>query len=402
MSKAWSLVRLDKILQLQRRWLKLNPTEMYTEIGIRSFGKGIFHKSPVLGASLGNKRVLQIQPGDIVFSNVFAWEGAVAVAGEAEAEKIGSHRFVTYTAIGDQCSVEYLRLFFCSQLGLEVLRRVSPGSAGRNRTLNIAQFAKQEIPLPSLEEQLRIVARVEELTGKIEEARSLRQQTLEETEALTQAVRRNLIGEEPLDSWVTLDKYVLDIENGKSPACEKRPAETDEWGVLKVGVVSSGIYSPTENKALPSTIKPATQYEVRPGDFLMSRANTKELVGSCAIVTTTRSKLLLSDKIFRFAFRKDAPIIPAYLNQVLKSPALRNQIEKAATGTSSSMKNISKQKVMKLLVPVKPLPEQQRIVAYLDNLQAKVDQMKRLREDAIKELDALLPSILDKAFKGEL
>ncbi len=193
MSKAWSLVRLDKILQLQRRWLMLNPTEMYTEIGIRSFGKGIFHKTPVLGASLGNKRVLQIQPGDIVFNNVFAWEGAVAVAGEAEAGKIGSHRFVTYTTIGNQCSVEYLRLFFCSQPGLEVLRRVSPGSAGRNRTLNIAQFAKQEIPLPSLKEQLRIVARVEELTGKIEEARSLRQQALEAAEAILGAAVERIV-----------------------------------------------------------------------------------------------------------------------------------------------------------------------------------------------------------------
>jgi type I restriction enzyme S subunit len=157
---------------------------MYTEIGIRSFGKGIFHKTPVLGASLGNKRVLEIHPGDIVFSNVFAWEGAVAVASQAEAGKIGSHRFVTYTPISDKCDLEYLRLFFCSEAGLEVLRRVSPGSAGRNRTLNIAQFAKQLIPLPPLEEQQRIVGRFKELAGKIEEVRSLRQQALEETKML--------------------------------------------------------------------------------------------------------------------------------------------------------------------------------------------------------------------------
>ncbi len=184
MSRAHPLVPLGEILQLQRRWIKLNPTQMYTEIGIRSFGKGIFHKTPVLGASLGNKRVLEIHPGDIVFSNVFAWEGAVAVASQAEAGKIGSHRFVTYTPISDKCDLEYLRLFFCSEAGLEVLRRVSPGSAGRNRTLNIAQFAKQLIPLPPLEEQQRIVGRFKELAGKIEEVRSLRQQALEETKML--------------------------------------------------------------------------------------------------------------------------------------------------------------------------------------------------------------------------
>jgi restriction endonuclease S subunit len=179
MSRVHPLVPLGEILQLQRRWIKLNPTQMYTEIGIRSFGKGIFHKTPVLGASLGNKRVLEIHPGDIVFSNVFAWEGAVGVASQAEAGKIGSHRFVTYTPISDKCDLEYLRLFFCSEAGLEVLRRVSPGSAGRNRTLNIAQFAKQLIPLPPLEEQQRIVGRFKELAVKIEEARSLRQKVLD-------------------------------------------------------------------------------------------------------------------------------------------------------------------------------------------------------------------------------
>src|SRR5205823_11936776 len=61
----------------------------YVEIGVRSFGRGIFHKAPVTGASLGNKRVLEIRPGDLVFNNVFAWEGAVALAGPAEAGTIG-------------------------------------------------------------------------------------------------------------------------------------------------------------------------------------------------------------------------------------------------------------------------------------------------------------------------
>ncbi|NMF64700.1 restriction endonuclease subunit S [Brasilonema octagenarum] len=58
-------------------------------------------------------------------------------------------------------------------------------------------------------------------------------------------------------------------------------------------------------------------------------------------------------------------------------------------------------KLLNFKIPVPPIPEQRRIVAYLDELQAKVDTIKRLREEAMKELDSLLPSILDKAFKGE-
>ena len=166
MSKAWPLATIGEVLQLQRRWIKLEPDQLYTEIGVRSFGKGIFRKSPVTGLSLGNKRVLRICPGDLVFNNVFAWEGAVGVASEAEAGTIGSHRFVTYTVKDNQADAQFLRLFFRTEAGLTVLRSVSPGSAGRNRTLNLDHFARQHIPLPPLPEQQQIVAKVEELAVK--------------------------------------------------------------------------------------------------------------------------------------------------------------------------------------------------------------------------------------------
>jgi type I restriction enzyme S subunit len=258
-----------------------------------------------------------------------------------------------------------------------------------------------ELPHP-LTEQRRIVARIEELAAKIEEARDLRRKASQESEMLLTSARRNSIGEEPGRDWLPLSTYVKEIENGKSPACESRPAQSDEWGVLKVGAVSFGVFNEQENKALPAHFRPQPAYEVRPGDFLMSRANTTELVGACALVQETRPKLMLSDKTFRFVFKKTEVVDIRYLDHVLKSPALRQQIEKAATGTSSTMKNISKEKVLDLLIPTNDLLEQRRIVAYLNNLQAKVDALKKLQAETAAGLDALLPSILDKAFKGEL
>src|SRR5205807_2085061 len=109
----------------------------YREIGIRSFGKGIFHKAPIQGSALGSKRVLRIEPGDLVFNNVFAWEGAVAVAGPEEAGMIGSHRFVTYTVNPGKATAAFLQLFFKTNTGREILLKASPGSAGRNKTLGL-------------------------------------------------------------------------------------------------------------------------------------------------------------------------------------------------------------------------------------------------------------------------
>jgi type I restriction enzyme S subunit len=134
----------------------------------------------------------------------------------------------------------------------------------------------------------------------------------------------------------------------------------------------------------------------------MSRANTTELVGACAIVGRTRTRLLLSDKTFRFHFRDNVNIESRWLDHAMKSSALREQIERGASGTSPTMKNISKEKVMELLLPPHSLPEQRRIVAELDALQGEVNALKRLQTETAFELDALLPSILDKAFKGQL
>ena len=171
---------------------------------------------------------------------------------------------------------------------------------------------------------------------------------------------------------------------------------------MKVGAVSFGSFDRRENKALPPILKPKPEYEIMSGDFLMSRANTTELVGACALVKESPPRLLLCDKIFRFIFTPNSPVLPSFLDHVLKSPALREQIELGATGTSPTMKNISKAKILSLQVPVMETGKQRRIVGYLDDLQAKVDSVKALQAQTQAELDALLPSILDRAFKGEL
>lgn len=161
-----ALVRVGDALKLQRRQVTVDPLSMYGEIGVRSFGRGIFHKEPVAGADFGTKRVFRVEPGDLVLSNVFAWEGAIAVASEKERGLIGSHRFMTYRPSSEEVSTNYVRYFLLSDRGLELIRRASPGSAGRNRTLGINAFESMEIPLPLIGEQRRIAAAIDGLRGK--------------------------------------------------------------------------------------------------------------------------------------------------------------------------------------------------------------------------------------------
>jgi type I restriction enzyme, S subunit len=332
----------------------------------------------------------------------FAWEGAVAIVSAAEDGMYGSTRYPTFRVDENRCVPRFLLNYFRTEKGLQQLVKICPGSAGRNRVLSIRRIPEVLVPLPALTEQRRVVARIDELADQIHEAHTLRHQALEGSDALLGSFRRAAFGETPRPDWIPLSHYIERIVNGKSPATEGRPATSDEWAVLKVGSVSSGVFDERENKALPLSYIVPPSMEVRPGDFIMSRANTVELVGACALVRQTRPKLMLSDKTFRFVFREPRRALPEYMEQVLRSPPLRAQIERGASGTSPTMKNISKDKVLALRLPPFTLTQQRQIVCELDALQAKMDAVKRLQTETAAELDALLPSILDKAFAGGL
>jgi len=154
-------VRVGSVLTLARRSVDIEPATQYHEIGLRSFGKGIFHKPPITGADLGTKRVFAIADGDLVVSNVFAWEGAVAVAGSNETGRVGSHRFMTWVVHSDEADAKFLYHYFTSEPGLRQLQSASPGSAGRNKTLGIKAFEGLTIPLPDIDEQCAIVSKLD-------------------------------------------------------------------------------------------------------------------------------------------------------------------------------------------------------------------------------------------------
>ena len=151
--KDAKLLSMKDIAPLVRRPVEVMPLEDYYQIGIYSFGRGVFHKPPVDGFSLGNKRIYKIKTGDLLFNNVFAWEGAIAIARQRDDGRVGSHRFITCVPDTDVALAPFLCYYFLSRDGLEKISLASPGSAGRNRTLNIKSLMSIKVPIPSLEKQ---------------------------------------------------------------------------------------------------------------------------------------------------------------------------------------------------------------------------------------------------------
>ena len=128
-------VAMGDIAPLVRRPVTIDPDGSYPELGVRSFGKGLFEKPDLIGAELTWQSLYRIEEGDLVFSNIKAWEGAFAVAEREHHGKHGSHRYLTCVPDAGRATAPFLWYYLQSKEGLYQVGKASAGSADRNRTL---------------------------------------------------------------------------------------------------------------------------------------------------------------------------------------------------------------------------------------------------------------------------
>jgi type I restriction enzyme S subunit len=198
----------------------------------------------------------------------------------------------------------------------------------------------------------------------------------------------------------TLGDLLLGIEAGKSFRCEARPAGPDEWGVIKVSAMTWGEFRETENKAVRSDIKIDPANEIKPGDILLSRANTEAYVGASVLVEECRSRLLLSDKSLRLI---PSPSLDRHwFAYLLSSPRIRDEISRRATGTKESMHNISQGSLREIPVLVPPIVEQRRIVAETEQYLTRLENAEQVARSALSRSRKLRKALLVKAFSGRL
>ena len=180
---------MGDIAPIVRRDVTVDHQSSYAELGIRSFGKGTFHKPTLSGVELGDKRVYRIEPGDLLFSNVFAWEGAIAVTQPEDAGRVGSHRFISCVPHDGLTTAEYLRYYFLTDEGMTKIRDASPGGAGRNRTLGLSKLMDLNVPIPSIEVRKAFV----NLLRLLNASRLIRSQELIENESVLPALVNRLM-----------------------------------------------------------------------------------------------------------------------------------------------------------------------------------------------------------------
>lgn len=259
--------------------------------------------------------------------------------------------------------------------------------------------ARIKIPVPEeYDDQIRI----SHLLGKVEWLIAQRKQSLQQLDDLLKSVFLDMFGDPVRNEkgWdkKPFEKLLSNIDSGWSPKCEARKANQDEWGILKLGAVTSCNYLESENKALPDVPDSKRHHEIKSGDLLFSRKNTYALVAACAYVFETRPKLLMPDLIFRFVLKDNKEVNPLYLWKLLMSDSQRRKIQSLAAGAAGSMPNISKTNLKQVLLPIPPIDLQNKFAAIIE----KVEGIKGCYQLNLSELENLYGALSQKAFKDEL
>ena len=367
-------------------------------------------------------------PGDIVFSKIDARSGAIGMLPATIAKAVVTTEFPVFVGNPEKLDSSFAQRVLRTSDFLKALGAKATGTSGRKRITPEA-FLDLRVPLPPLSEQRAIVAAYDaalaEAAAKERAADAVEAGAMADLEAALgfaaplplpdrpvfiasfrdfdrwshEGVLRQIAGEATAATdWpmVQLREVIADLENGWSPKCLDRPAEADEWGILKLGSVSFGNYDENQNKALPPHLKPRSILEVRAEQVLISRANITRLVGATALVRETRSRLMLCDKIFRVVWREPSPVTPEFINEILRINEVRRQIETKLTGTSPTMKNISKPALLSLTFPLPPLDDQRTLIEALEAARAAAKGMRAeaaaLRAAARREFEWAIDS----------
>ena len=382
----WQKVQLSELLIERKETpdpvaLETGEIPIVSKIGFNT-GQLEFRNS-----SATKSKMMQFQPGDLVFSAINAAKGAIALyPTDAVKPASATTSYTAYSVNTERADSTFLWWLFRSTAFQHLLYRTLPG--GIKTHLKPKQLLPLSVPLPSLLEQRRIVEKINHVVTKIDEARALREQAEAELASFVSSVYRDAL--EPSEGWSV--KHVSEL-------CEKpqygytASAASEPIGphLLRITDIQDGSVN---WETVPYCNCPTPEkFLLHKDDILFARTGP---TGRSFLVEECPTAVFAS-YLIRLRVRKW--VTPQYLYAFFQSPNYWSQI--SANTIGSAQPNCNGRKLAALQVPIAPPEEQQRIVAYLNRFEEKVQQIKALQVRAAEELDELLPSILDKIFRQD-
>jgi type I restriction enzyme S subunit len=362
-------VPLGSVLEMNRRPITIEADGSYRRIGIYSWGRGMLRREPASAADMGSMKYFSFPQPSLIFSNIQAWEGAVALAGPDDEGYVCSSRFYPYVPRGNtDVSLAYLHEFFRSDPGLAIMRRASPGTQVRNKVLGRAALEASMVPLPSRAEQDHVaeyLARIPAASGGSRNAQ------------ITSLSQRDFLGETTL------------VSNLVEPITrQERPEAATPYHMQGVRWYGEGMF--TRETRVGADL-PSYVYRIEPGDLVYNRLFAWKQSFALADGPGWASSEFPT-------FRVEADRVrPRVLLAALLSPSFTKAVNKASTGSTPTSRNRLKERDFLSLPITIPRPEHQPAIEASLLL---VDRLKPLLSRADRLSAAILPAARNEIFNS--
>ena len=381
-SAQYPLVPLGEILTKSEDWIDIHPDQRYRQVTIRMWGQGVVQRNEVAGGEIAASRRLGVCAGQFILSRIDARNGALGIVPPELDGAVVSNDFPAFNVVASRILPEYLGWISRTHDFVELCKAASEGTTNRMR-LQEDRFLALTIPLPPLAEQRRVVARIEALAAKIAEARRLRAEAVEEGKNLCRSMlfRAEESTPTPLSNLLTQRELNVNVS----------PEETYSF---------AGVYSFGEG-VFRSQVKNGAEFaytrltRLRSGNFVYPKLMAWE--GALGVVPPECDGCVVSPEFPVFEINTDR-VLPETLDIYFRTPSVWPTLSGASTGTNIRRRRINPSEFLEYQIPLPPMHVQQhlRVVA------AKVDALRALQGETATALAALLPAVLDRAFRGEL
>jgi type I restriction enzyme S subunit len=382
MSKL-STARIGELLQRSEETIELRPDVQYRQITVKLWGKGVVLRGILTGAEIASSRQMVARRGQFILSRIDARNGALGVVPPELDEAIVTNDFPVFNVVENRLLPTYLGWMCRTASFVEECKRASEGTTNRVR-LQEDKFLAREIPLPTLAEQRRVVARIDELAAKIHEARTLREEIEAELNAMLAAAHRQIAVDAPRKPL------------GEVAPLDRRPVAVDvEKSYPAIAVRSFGRGTFHKPPLVGSEVTWEKAFLVKAGDILVS--NIKAWEGALAVARPEDDGRVGSHR-YLTCVPIEGVATARFVCSYLLSPEGLHGVSEASPGSADRNRTLSAKGFMRIPIPVPKYAEQLRF----DAICREVDALTRLQAETAIELNALLPAILDRAFKGEL
>ena len=396
LGRSWLNVPFGEVIKHRKEFIQIDDLTAYKRCRVQLHAQGIVLRDSVSGSEIKTKKQQICHAGEFLVAEIDAKVGGFGIVPESLEGAIVSSHYFLFKLDEKLLDRRFLDYFIRTRHFRDQVTAQGSTNYAAIRPDDVLGYM---ISLPPLEEQRRIVARIEELAARIEEARELRRRAVEETNAFSESLY-GFIFNYKINPIFTIEELVgrKNLKNGLSV---KATSFESAVKCLRLSALRNGKIDCLDSKSIPMNENEIVQYLVKDKDVFIMRGNgSKDLVGRAGIVEKTLPNIIFPDLFIQVPL-DNRIILPEFFVAWWNSRIMRNTIEEAAKTTSGIWK-INQGHIASFSIPVPGLDEQNRLIAYLDGMQFKLDALKRLQAQTAAELDSLLPAILERAFRSEL